>query len=233
MARYHHRATLPALLVCLLIAAGLLFFAWHQLKTRTTLPADSNMSTIGVELSQDQGMVDLQLLKKQGIDFVYLHGTQGRSYFDDNYDLYRDQLQGIAMPFGTVVYFSNESTVSQQLAFFNKKIGKQAGELPVMVVPAVSDRSAKFLRAMARFAAALQKQGQAVLVSDACPAKYLSKGTQRLLTSRQDDKQGYAFWRYTENGRVKKIDQLQGQTTMFAYLGSSGNFSRLYENSLN
>ncbi|MCI1290120.1 MAG: lysozyme [Lactobacillus sp.] len=233
MARYHHRATLPALLICLLIAAGLLLFAWHQLRTRTTLPADSNMSTIGVELNQDQGMVDLQLLKKQGVDFVYLRGTQGRSYFDDNYDLYRDQLQGIAMPFGTVVYFSNESTVSQQLVFFNKKIGKEAGELPVMIVPAVSDRSSKFLRAMSHFAACLQKQGQAVLVSDACPAKYLAKGTQRLLTTNRSSQQGYAFWRYTVNGRVKNVDQLQGKTTMFAYLGSSGSFARLYENSLN
>lgn len=194
------------------------------------MPADRNMSTIGIELSQDQGTVDLQVLKKQGIDFVYLHGTQGRSYFDDNYDLYRDQLQGIAMPFGTVVYFSNESTVKQQLAFFNKKIGRQAGELPLMIVPAVSDRSPEFLQAMGHFADRLQQQGQAVLVSDVCPAKYLPQGAQRLLTSQGAKQKGYSFWCYTSNGRVKHIEQLQGQTTMFAYLGSDGNFSRLYEN---
>jgi lysozyme len=193
------------------------------------------MSTIGVELTQEQGFVDLQALKKHGIDFVYLRGTQGRSYFDDNYDLYRDKLQSGVMPFGTVVRFSNESTVAQQLAFFNKKIGQQAGQLPVMIVPAVNDRSPKFLQAMAKFAAALQKQGQAVVVSDVCPAKYLTKSTQRLLTGAQANNSSsrYTFWRYTEQGRVKDVDQLAGKTTMFAYLGSSGSFSRLYEQNLN
>lgn len=233
MARYHHRATLPALLVCFFLAVGLLFFAWHQWRTRTTLPPNANLSRIGVELNQQQGVIDLQQLKKHGIDFVYLRSTQGRSYFDDNYDLYRDQLQGGLLPFGTVVYFSNQSTVRQQLAFFERKVGRQSGELPVMVVPAAADRSDRYLQAMSRFAAQLEQAGRSVVVSDACPRKFLPAQTQRLLTSRQL-KLGNrcAFWRYTQNGRVKNMPQLSSQATMYAYLGDAGEFDHLYERNL-
>lgn len=231
MSKYRHRATFPALILALLLACSLLLFAYHQLHERTTLPPERNLSKIGIELTQEQRTIDLHELKAHGVDFVYLRATQGRSYFDDNYDFYRSQLQGMQLPFGTVVYFSNESTVHQQLAFYQRKVGSNSGALPVMLVPAPgqAERTQSFQQKMGQFAQALLQTGKQVLVADVCASKYLPQGAQRMYTGKKlQPTNGYAFWRYTQMGRVNKVAQLKRGVTMFAYLGSSQRFNQLY-----
>ena len=91
-----------------------MFFAYRSLPKRTTLPTGSNLSVVGVKLDQYRDSVDLHKLQAAGISFVYLRATQGKSYFDDEYDRYRSQIQGTNLAFGSVLYFSDESTVKAQ-----------------------------------------------------------------------------------------------------------------------
>ena len=85
MKRYHHKYTLPAILTLLILAIAFLLIGFFNLKKQTTLPPSSNSSAIGIQLNQDVDYVDLRKLQSNGISFVYLKATQGRSYFDENY----------------------------------------------------------------------------------------------------------------------------------------------------
>ena len=110
------------ILTLLVLAVAGLFIGFLNFRRQTTLPSNSNTSAIGVELTQDFDYIDLHKLQANGISFVYLRGTQGQSYFDDNYLSCRDQIQGTKLAFGTEIYFSNQSTPQQQYQYFVKKV---------------------------------------------------------------------------------------------------------------
>lgn len=121
MKRYHHKYTLPAIITLLLLAIAFLLIGFFNFKRQTTLPPNSNSSAIGIQLNQDVDYVDLHKLQANGISFVYLKSTQGRSYFDENYLSYRDQILGTKLAFGSMILYSNESTPLQHYRYFLKK----------------------------------------------------------------------------------------------------------------
>lgn len=230
MSRFRHKFTLPLILTLLVLAIASLLIGFFNLKRQTTLPSNSNTSAIGVELNQDFNYVDLHQLQSNGISFIYLRSTQGKTYFDDDYLSYRDQVQGTNLAFGTIQSFSNESSVEQQFKFFEKKVGRNTGSLPVMIVPAVNTRQGRYLRSMAKFANLLQKAGKKIIVKiDYQYHRYFSPQTQFLASSRQQpDKLQYAFWQYTENGRVKNVSGLERNVVMFSYNGSVTQYKQKY-----
>ena len=79
MGRYHHKYTLPAIITLLLLAIAFLLIGFFNFKRQTTLPPNSNSSAIGIQLNQDVDYVDLHKLQPNGIYFVYLKSTKGRS----------------------------------------------------------------------------------------------------------------------------------------------------------
>ena len=135
MKRFHHKFTLPAILILLIVAIVLLLTGIANMRNQTTLPPNGNASAIGVELNQDYGYIDLHELQANGISFVYLRSTQGRSYFDDDFLVYRDQVLGTKLAFGTVIAYSNESTPMQHYQYFLKKVGTDTGSLPIWIEP--------------------------------------------------------------------------------------------------
>ena len=94
MHRYRHKYTFPSIIILLILAFSGLVWGYFNMRQNTTVPRGSNMSVLGIELDQTKDYIDLHKLEKNGISFVYLRSTQGKSYFDDNYLLYRDQIQG-------------------------------------------------------------------------------------------------------------------------------------------
>ena len=79
MKRFQHKYTLPAILTLLVLAIAFLLIGFFNFRRQTTLPADANSSAIGIELNQDVDYVDLHKLQANGVSFVYLKATQGRS----------------------------------------------------------------------------------------------------------------------------------------------------------
>lgn len=230
MRRFHHKYTLPLIIILLILAIVALFFGWKNFMQETTLPTNSNTSAIGVELDQRFDYIDLHKLQENGVSFIYLRSTQGKSYFDDNYLSYRDQVKGTNLAFGTVVYFSNQSNVQDQLAYFKKQVGFDTGSLPIMVVSAISDERKSYLKSMASFVSSLQQENKKVIVAlDYKYHGYFPKETQFLATGNQQPNSiKYSFWRYTEDGRVKNIDGLKDNVTMFSYNGSVAQYRQKY-----
>lgn len=230
MKRFHHKSTLPLILTLLVVAIAILTVGFFNYRRQTTLPSDSDTTALGVELNQNFNFVDLHKLQANGISFVYLRGTQGRSYFDNNYLLYRDQVQGTRLAFGTILSYSNQSTPQEQYNYFMKKIGLNCGSLPILITPAVNLRTAKFLKEMALLAMMLEEQDKPVMIG--LNYKYHSffpAGTKFLASgSQQPNKMHYAFWLYTNNGRVKNVTGLEKGVTMFSYNGTVGQYKQKY-----
>lgn len=230
MKRFHHKFTLPLILTLLVLALAALFIGFFNLRQQTTLPSNSNTSAIGIELNQSFDYVDLHSLQTNGVSFVYLRGTQGKSYFDDNYLAYRDQIQGTKLAYGTQLYFSNESTPREQYEYFIKKIGLDTGSLPLMIVPAVSERNSKYLKAMSKLVQMFKQRGKNVIVAlNYRYHRYFPANTQFITDGNmQPNKLQYAFWRYTTNGRVKNVSGLEKGVTMFSYNGSVSQYKQKY-----
>lgn len=229
--RFQHRYTLPAIIVLLIITIGVMLFGVINLRRNTTVPRGANMSVLGVELDQNVDNVDLHQLQKAGISFVYLRATTGASYFDDNYLIYRDRVQGTKLSYGSIVTFSNQSSVNAQLAYFQRKVGTKTGNLPIMIVPSTTSTSKKYWQKMARFSQALVNSGKQVLIVGSYKKKkYFAPGTQFLYTGASlKDKKEYAFWCYTQAGRVKNVQYLDSNVTMFAYIGSMATYQARYQ----
>lgn len=229
MKKFQHKVTLPAILTLLVLAIAFLFIGFFNLKRETTLPNNSNTSSIGIQLNQNFDYVDLHQLQQKGVSFVYLRSTQGKSYFDDNFLSYRDQIQGTKLAYGTTVYFSDQSTPTEQYDFFEKKVGNQTGSLPIMVIP-TSALTNKYLKQMAQFTQKLEASGKKVMVMvDYRYHNFFSSQTQFATSSvEQPDKLKYTFWRYTNNGRVKDVQGLEKGVTMYSYNGTVTQYKQKY-----
>lgn len=230
MKRFQHKYTLPAILTLLILAIAFLLIGFFNFKRQTTLPPDANSSAIGIELNQDIDYVDLHKLQSNGVSFIYLKATQGRSYFDENYLSYRDQILGTNLAFGSEISYSNESTPMQHYRYFFKQVGQNTGSLPILIVPAVTTRSARYLRSMGQFAALLQAAGKRVMVKvDHKYQHYFNPQTLFMSSnSKAPNKLEYSFWCYTTNGRVRNVSGLESQVTMYAYNGTVGQYKQKY-----
>lgn len=229
MKRYHHKYTLPAILTLLILAIVFLLIGFFNFKKQTTLPPDSNSSPIGIELNQDIDYVDLHKLQSNGISFVYLKATQGRSYFDENYLSYRDQILGTQLAFGSEISYSNESTALQHYRYFFNQVGNNTGSLPILIIP-VAGLSKKYLKSMGKFTQMLQQRGKTVMVElDQKYRHYFDSATLFMSTDKKaPNKLKYSFWRYTTNGRVKDVSGLEKGITMYAYNGTVSQYKQKY-----
>lgn len=230
MKRFHHKFTLPAILILLIVAIVLLLTGIANMRNQTTLPPNGNASAIGVELNQDYGYIDLHELQANGISFVYLRSTQGRSYFDDDYLLYRDQVLGTKLAFGTVIAYSNESTPTQHYQYFLKKVGTDTGSLPIWIEPAIDNFDIAYIKQMAQFTNMLLRLNKRVIVDVAVKyKKYFPYDVQFITGGRKaPDKMQYAFWRYTNNGRVKSVKNLEDGVVMLTYNGTVTQYKEKY-----
>ncbi|WP_294603561.1 GH25 family lysozyme [uncultured Lactobacillus sp.] len=230
MKRFHHKFTLPAILILLVVAIALLLTGIANMRNQTTLPPNGNASAIGVELNQDYGYVDLHELQANGISFVYLRSTQGRSYFDDDYLIYRDQVLGTKLAFGTVIAYSNESTPMQHYQYFLKKVGTDTGSLPILIEPAIDNYDIAYIKQMAQFTGMLLRLNKRVIVDVAVRyKKYFPHDVQFITGGKKaPDKMQYSFWRYTNNGRVKSVKNLEDGVVMLTYNGTVTQYKEKY-----
>ena len=159
-----------------------------------------------------------------------MRSTQGKSYFDDNYLLYRDQIQGTNLNFGTIIAYSDETSNQEQYQYFLNKVGTNTGSLPVMIVPAASHLTKSYWKRIGIFAQMINNLGKRVMIAgDYRYHNYFPEGTRFLYTGASlKDRRHYAFWCYTQNGRVKNIDNLERNVTMFAYIGTNTQYEQLY-----
>lgn len=222
--------TLPAILTLLVVAIAGIIIGFCNFQKQTTLPQDTNPSAVGVELNQTLDYVDLHKLEDNGVSFVYLKATQGRSYFDDDFLSYRDQILGTKLAYGCIVTYSNESTSKQQYDYFENKVGKNTGSLPILVEPVTSNLTKKYLQSMSNFVKLLQKANKQVMVEvDHKYYKQFPTRTLYMATGKNNpDEMKYSFWKYTTDGHVKDVDGLSDNIVMFTYNGTAQQYKERY-----
>ncbi len=228
--RFQHRFTLPAIITLLVLAILGSIFGFYQMTQTTTYPENNSAKVMGVLIDQNLGYVDFDSLSQADVDFVYLRSTQGKSYFDDRYLENRDRIQGTTMDYGTVQYFSDQSTALEQFNYFEDKVGTKTGRLPVLIMPAVETRSASYLKSLNQFAEMLIAKGEQIVLSGIKLAdrSYFTNQNIYYMTAKAQLKptdKNYLFWRYTTDGRVGHMDGMD-DLTMYAFVGSQASYDR-------
>lgn len=99
-------------------------------------------STIGVDISAYQANVDMQALKAQNIQFVYIKATEGSTYQDEMFAQNRENAQAAGLLCGAYHFFSYDSPAQTQAENFIQTVGDDIrGELlPVVDVEYYGDK---------------------------------------------------------------------------------------------
>ncbi len=112
----------------LLIILGIFFakniYQRNQLK---------NYPVRGVTLDQDNGYIDFDQLRDNGVKFVYLKATQGAAFSDDSFGSNYQRSQGALIPVGVYHYFSFSSSPKDQFNNFIQQVKYNTGSLPIMI----------------------------------------------------------------------------------------------------
>ena len=92
--------------------------------------------TIGVDISAYQADVDMEKLKAQGIDFIFIKATEGTTHQDRRFAENWENAKNAGLPAGAYHFFSAKSPGETQAANFIETVGDDlAGRLiPVVDV---------------------------------------------------------------------------------------------------
>lgn len=177
-------------------------------------PSTSDYPVLGVSLSQTDGYQDFHLLKKHGIDFVYLKATQGADYFDDAFLNNYWRIQGAQLPFGIEHYFSWQTSPKAQFTNIKASVGNRIGTLPLVLqvkAPTASQLTVQQIdKSVSRLQSLLVKYYQRPVLIQTDPAlndliKRNSFGG--ILQTRPHPIKGnqVKFWQYTNAGRIPSL----------------------------
>ena len=99
-------------------------------------------STLGVDISAYQAQVDMEKLKEQNIQFVYIKATEGSSYQDEMFAANRAGAEKAELLFGAYHFFSYDSPGSTQAENFIRTVGEDVkGQLlPVVDLEYYGDK---------------------------------------------------------------------------------------------
>ena len=103
---------------------------------------NENNSIIGVDVSFYQGNIDMDLLKKQNIQFVYRKATEGSKMQDDKFDINWKNVEDADLFSGAYHFFSYDSEGKTQAENFINTVGHDLDGrlLPVVDVEYYGDK---------------------------------------------------------------------------------------------
>ncbi|MBQ9180776.1 glycoside hydrolase family 25 [Candidatus Saccharibacteria bacterium] len=87
----------------------------------------------GADVSSYQGEIDMQRLKEQNIDFIYIKATEGSSYKDPNFTTNWQNAAEAGLTAGAYHFFSYESSGATQAENFINTVGALSGRLVPVV----------------------------------------------------------------------------------------------------
>lgn len=196
----------------------------------------------GIDISHHQGDIDWEKLSKasigkEGVSFVFIKATEGRSYMDENFNDNFFEARENGMIRGAYHYFKPAVPAREQAAYFLKQVHLEPGDLPpVLDIEEKGDLNA----------VQLQKAAKAWL--DMVEEKY---GVPPILYTNYKFKEAYLntenfqrfpywiahyyvhnlvykgawkFWQHTDCG---KLDGIKGQVDLNIYNGSMYDLRRL------
>ena len=103
---------------------------------------DKNNSTIGVDISSYQADVNMEKLKEQDIQFVYIKATEGSTHQDDKFAVNWTNAEKAGLPSGAYHFFSFDTPGNTQAENYIKTVGDdlKGRLLPVVDVEYYGDK---------------------------------------------------------------------------------------------
>lgn len=226
---FQHKATLPAIIVMLVISIGLLLYGFLNFENQTTLPQGANQSAIGIRLGENESDISVKQLQNSGISFVYLDSIHGTDSFNTSYKKFRRQISKTKLAFGTIIHVDLHESPLKQVQYLYEKIGTNLGSLPIMLIFDKKKLTNADLKMLSQLINQLNANHEVMVKSSSRYAKYLPQNSKFLAVS--DDvpnKLAYCFWQYTDHGHVKNVTNLTDSVTMYAYIGTSAQYKEKY-----
>ena len=129
-------------LVLVLVFFSVFFLAKKKVIFINNWFVNEKTSTIGVDISSYQADVDMEKLKEQQIEFVYIKATEGSSHQDDLFAVNRKNAQEAGLPAGAYHFFSYDSPGKTQAEYFISVVGDDISGslLPVVDVEYYGDK---------------------------------------------------------------------------------------------
>ena len=103
---------------------------------------NENKSTIGVDISSYQADVDMNKLKEQDVEFVYIKATEGSTHRDERFEENRKNALEAGLPCGAYHFFSYDTPGKTQAENFIDTVGDDltGNLLPVADVEYYGDK---------------------------------------------------------------------------------------------
>lgn len=103
---------------------------------------DEKNSTVGVDVSAHQAEIDMNTLKEQNIDFIYIKATEGSTWQDDRFADNWENAKKAGLLSGAYHFFSYDSEGRSQAENFIKTVGPdlKGRLLPVVDVEYYGDK---------------------------------------------------------------------------------------------
>ena len=141
-AKKPHRG-LKAFIVIVIILAVLVAVLAGLIKARVINPNEPFLrdGVQGVDISEHQGTVDMDTLKSQGVEFIFIKATEGSSHVDSLFAENWANAQASELPAGAYHFFSFDSPGATQAANFIATVPAYDGLLvPVVDVEWYADK---------------------------------------------------------------------------------------------
>lgn len=105
---------------------------------KTVQAIDVNNKVKGINISNNDGQVDLASVSQAGGRYVYMKATEGATFRDSYMDTYYNQCKDLGMKVGVYHYLVNTSSPEEQAENFYKMISKYDWDLIPMLDVEVS-----------------------------------------------------------------------------------------------
>jgi lysozyme len=96
-------------------------------------PSKQNYPIRGVDVSSYQGIINWDILSKQGIDFAYIKATEGSSFVDNRFSYNWEHANTTSLRIGAYHFFSFDSSGLTQAENFIKIVPALDSSLPPVV----------------------------------------------------------------------------------------------------
>lgn len=98
-----------------------------------SLANSSEILTLGIDISHHQGAIEWNLLKTQGVKFVYIKATEGQSFRDSMFSANITIARENGLCVGAYHYFTFCTPGEEQFKNYYKYVPVTAGDLPPVV----------------------------------------------------------------------------------------------------
>ena len=130
--------------VTLLLLAVLVFGGYWLIRSKIVLVNPLFVAAddvVGVDVSEHQGVIEMEMLAGQDVSFVYIKATEGSSHVDAYFANNWANAQAAGLPRGAYHFFSFDSPGADQAQSFISVVGDLCGSLvPVVDVEWYADK---------------------------------------------------------------------------------------------